>query len=247
MKASDFLSPVGYRQSLSRSRAAPTFRLARLVIILCIFPPSLVLAGQAVPQEVNKHQEIIALKPAHPIEAGLNGGGTNVYRIQVENGQFAHVTVEQEGIDVVIRILKPDGQKVLEGDSFNGAWGPEEASFIAETAGDYQLTVSSFSPRALPGHYSVRIDYHSVPSPEDKKRIAAEQQVWEVVRLLGLGTADARKEAIASASKMPELWRSLGDEYQEALSYFMLGNLYLSDGNVEPALSNYNTALSQLS
>ena len=67
-------------------------------------------------------------------------------------GQFARIVVEQPAVDVVLTLLKPDGQPSAEVNNYP-QHEPEHLSLVAETSGDYQLKISAADPRAARASY----------------------------------------------------------------------------------------------
>jgi erythromycin esterase len=92
-----------------------------------------------------------------PAERELRGGESHEYSLRLNAGEYAHVVVEQRGIDVVVVAFAPDGTKLSEVDSPNGANGPEPVSIAATRAGSYRIEVRSFDAKAQPGRYGIRI------------------------------------------------------------------------------------------
>src|SRR5437868_6100562 len=85
--------------SLRRLRSVATIRLQILhflaaLVLLCTrvsaFPD-----GRPSPDEP-------MLEPGNAIERPLSGGQMHAYRLRVEAGQFVHLEVEQNGIDVAL-------------------------------------------------------------------------------------------------------------------------------------------------
>jgi len=99
----------------------------------------------------------LELKIAAPVERELKAGEGHNYVVTLTSGQYLHVIVEQKGIDVVVRLFGPDGQKLTEVDSPNGKEGPEPLSMIAEVAGEYRLEVRSLEEKAETGRYEVNM------------------------------------------------------------------------------------------
>src|SRR5262249_28407312 len=113
---------------------------------ICSFCVALGLTyGQ--PQELTKR----------PIERTISGADQHSYTVALESGQFLQAVVDQHGIDVIVRVLAPDGHQLMEVDSPNGAEGPEIVQFRAETGGQYRLEVRSLDPAAKPGRYVASI------------------------------------------------------------------------------------------
>ena len=87
----------------------------------------------------SRQAEIRELKQGQPIAREMAGAATHTYRIALSAGQYLKVVVEQKGIDVLVTLLTPNGQRLTEVDSPNGMQGPEQVSVIAEVSGEYQL------------------------------------------------------------------------------------------------------------
>jgi hypothetical protein len=114
---------------------------------LCCFCVSLALA-YAQSQE---------LAIDHPIERIISGSDKHTYTLILEAGQYLDAVVDQHGVDVVVRVLAPDGRQLMEVDSPNGDEGPEVVQFRAETKGKYQLEVRALDAAAKPGRYVASI------------------------------------------------------------------------------------------
>src|SRR6185503_260023 len=101
-----------------------------LIVFFCLLLAIPALAQESL--EVNK-----------PIEKELSGDNAHSYQLKLAANQFVHLVVEQKGIDVVVTLFAPDGQKISEVDSPNGTQGPEPIKAVAAAAGDYRLEVRS--------------------------------------------------------------------------------------------------------
>ena len=77
-----------------------------------------------------------------PIERELKDGETHAYTVTLHAGEFLRATVDQRGIDLVVRLFGPDGAKLAEVDSPNGDSGPEPVALEAKTAGVYRIDVA---------------------------------------------------------------------------------------------------------
>src|SRR5262245_24559186 len=106
-------------------------------------PSQLSQTGVAMGQPVQQAAEVMSLEVGQVIPGELKGGQSHSYQISIAAGQYAHVVVDQKGIDVVVKLFAPDGKLITEVDSLNGAVGPEPVYAIAETTGIYRLEVSS--------------------------------------------------------------------------------------------------------
>lgn len=116
--------------------------------------------------------------PEQPV--GLRGGEKHEYAMRISRGEFVQLVVEQQGIDVVVTAFAPDGTKIGEVDSPNGANGPEPVPIAAKVTGNYRIEVRSFEENAKPGQYTVRIAERLTPA-QYRKRLAAERARDEAV------------------------------------------------------------------
>ena len=91
------------------------------------------------------------------VQRELKGGDTHSYRIQLNAGQFLHVRVEQENIDVVTSAFGPDGKQLTESDSPNDRWGSEPIIFVATTSGEHRIEIRSPYNTAPVGSYRIKI------------------------------------------------------------------------------------------
>src|SRR5438045_3401984 len=131
-----------------------------------------------------------------PITRELSGGQSHSYRVTLAQGQYLEAVVEQRGIDVVVVVFAPDGQKVIEVDSPNGTQGPEPIWLIAETAGDYRLEVRSLEKNAAAGRYEVKVGQLRAPTTQDRLRIAALKAFGEASQLRQQETVEAVRMAV---------------------------------------------------
>ncbi|GEM_PF-442532 len=102
--------------------------------------------------------QIRDLDKGKPIERAITAADTHYYRIKLKAGEFLRALVDQRGIDLIITLYAPDGQKILEVDSPNGIQGPEPIVVEAKTSGPYRIEVRPLEKNVPPGRYEVRIE-----------------------------------------------------------------------------------------
>ncbi len=113
--------------------------------------------------------------------------------MEVPAGHVLRGVVEQQGIDVVVRVLGPDGALIAEVDSPNGTQGPEPIDAVAQRAGTHTIQISPLEENTAPGRYVIRID--RILSPEEhaselaadraRKEAAIEWMREHAIRLAG--------------------------------------------------------------
>src|SRR5262245_52149277 len=143
-----------------------SFDVARrsLVLFLLILPLSWLATAarvrtsfaQSIEESNSENQVEQAPHPLElgkPVEREMAGGDAHSYRIELDQGWYLRLMVNQRGIDVVVTLFAPDGHKIIEMDSPNGAQGPERLSLVIEAAGSHRLEVRSPRKEAAAGRY----------------------------------------------------------------------------------------------
>jgi tetratricopeptide (TPR) repeat protein len=201
------------------------------------------LASRASAQNRQAGQEVRDLVAGQAITRELRGGETHTYRIFVNKGFFLQVTADQRGIDVVLTLRGPDGEKISDNDSNNGAWGPETISWVANVAGEYEIQVSSFEERATTGHYELKAEVPRQATDSDRARLNAEQVSRKALLLAKEQKPESWRKAREEYQRVQALWHDLSDFYQEGLSLDMLGSLNMLLDDKTEALAEYSKAL----
>src|SRR2546423_3424264 len=98
----------------------------------------------------------VSLELAKPIERSLAADETHSYVLILSSGQYAHVVVDQRGVDVVLTVFGPRGDKIVRVDGPNGNHGVEPIFLVADTAGAYRIEVHSTSN--VPGRYEMKLE-----------------------------------------------------------------------------------------
>jgi erythromycin esterase len=121
-------------------------------------------AAQVEPQQLEQHR---------PVERTLGGAKEiHAYTVALEPGQFLDATVNQRGVDVVVRVFAPDGKLVAEIDSPTGEQGDEPIALQAKSGGRYRIEVTPFDPtNGVVGRYEIRLN-EIVSAAEYAKRLA---------------------------------------------------------------------------
>src|SRR6185312_11262160 len=84
------------------------------------FSTSGAISEQQTTGQESKQTEVRELKVSLPIEREIVGGDAHSYHVMLTMGQYLRVVVEQKGMDVVVTLFGPGGQKITEVDSPNG-------------------------------------------------------------------------------------------------------------------------------
>jgi CHAT domain-containing protein/Tfp pilus assembly protein PilF len=192
----------------------------------------------------SKPPGILELKVGAPVERELKAGEMHAYIVNLASGQYLRVVVEQKGIDVVVRLFGPDGQKLTEVDSPNGKEGPEPISLIAEIAGNHRLEVRSLEEKTDTGRYEVNVQELRQATLKDRDRIAAERAVAEATQFRAQATAESLRKAIEKLVESLPLWRKIEDHGNEAKTLGQIGEIYQQQlGETQKGLDYYSQAL----
>jgi CHAT domain-containing protein/Tfp pilus assembly protein PilF len=215
------------------------FSLSTLLFLL----GCLINSSAAPARAVQGSQEPPLLEQGQTVERELAGGQVHPYRLMLAAEQYSHLVVEQKGIDVVATLFGPDGTKLFEVDSPNGANGPEPVYHIAASAGTYRLEVRSLDPSAQAGRYQVRIEELRPATTPDRHLVAAERLFSEAAQLQAEATAESLPKAIEKYKAAVPLYHELGNRVREAMAMNTLGLISDDLGRKKDALEYYRQTL----
>ncbi len=180
--------------------------------------------------------------PGEVLDASLAGGEAHAYRIDLETGQHLRITVEQRGIDVVLRLVGPGGELFPEIDSLGGARGPEVLSAIAGANGDYRLEVRA-PGQEIGGSYRLAVAPLLPATSRDVLRVKAERRFAEGEALRRQGSEDSFSKAREKYLEALDLWRELADSVGRGEALGRLGWIDQRAGRLSEARALYEQAL----
>ena len=198
------------------------------------------------PNSAGNEKDVRTLEPGQSIKRELAVGQEHTYQIKMSVDQFLKVTVEQQGIDVMVQVMAPDGKQITEFDSENSLWEKELAAMVAKAPGDYRLIVRPTQKRASAGGYRIRIEEMRAATENDRALYEAYLLYQESMKLRDAGKYD---EALPLFERVIETRkRILGPDAPDlAVAIHDLAVLYLYKGDyprVEP-LSNRALAIQE--
>lgn len=189
-------------------------------------------------------REARELKKGESIKEKLSGGQSHYYRLPLAKNQYLQLVVNQEAIDVVVVFLAPDGSKLDEVDSFNGANGPEPLSIITPASGEYRLQVRSDNKSAPSGQYTIDIEELRAATERDRNQIRAERFYRDAKRLHMAGTGESLRGAIKIYEEAIAVWRAMGESKPVADTLNNVGFIYYSLGERSKSLTFFTEAAS---
>jgi CHAT domain-containing protein len=201
------------------------------------FPAPLRLSAQKSIQDQSRgesEKEVRALEPGNLIRRDLAGGLQHTYQIRLSVDQFLKVVVVQQGIDVIVQVSGPHGGEVMEFDSEGRRREQETAPVVAESTGDYRLTVRPAQKGVAAGGYEIRIGELRAATAQDRALHEARKLNAESDKLERAGKYD---EALSLAERVREIReRILGADHLEvADSLNVLATLHLHRGEYAKA------------
>jgi len=180
-------------------------------------------SAMAMVQPVQQGAEVRSLEVGQVIPRELKGGQTHSYEISLAAEQFAHVVVDQQGIDVVVKLFAPDGRLLTEVDSPNDTYGPEPIYVITEARGIYRLEVSSLEKDASPGKYEAKLAELRSVTERDKAWLAARRVFEEGVILTNQNTSASSEAAIKKFESAFSLYGAIGDRNEQHAAMISMG------------------------
>lgn len=182
--------------------------------------------------------------PGRPIRRALAGGEAHLYEFTLQRGQCAAIEVDQLGINVVLQLLAPGKEPLIEVDEEIGKQGTEKLDIVADSDGSYVVAIRPRLPHAA-GSYEIRLK-------EIRAASAADHGLYQL-RLL---TTRARKliELEKRMDAVPVLEQALALAQQQlpagdvhtALVMKDLGTLYSQTGKWAKGQEDLDQALRSL-
>jgi CHAT domain-containing protein/tetratricopeptide (TPR) repeat protein len=161
-----------------------------------------------------------------PLTAGfttdreIRGGEVHAYPVNLRAGQFLRVSVQEKGIDLVVRLTNSADKDLTGVDSVTGGEAKEDLAFVAPAKGTYELKVSAGKDTGA-GRYVLKVGALGKPGGKDRLRADAVHATWAGFQTPGM-TAEDRVRAFENALA---LWQQLGDARQTAEVLFYLGHM----------------------
>src|SRR5687768_6347730 len=93
-------------------------------------------------------------------QSSAHGSDAHTYSFNLKPGWLLHLSLEQQGVDVLARVLAPDGRELFRVDSPRGGEGSEEVWVVAGSAGLYRVVVEPWP--GSEGKYEARSEERRV-------------------------------------------------------------------------------------
>ena len=177
-----------------------------------------------------------------PVERPLAGGETHTFKLALAAERYLHMSVDQRGIDVVVRLFAPGGDELISADSPTGARGDEVLTAVTPTAGEYRLEIAAYAGEVKPGRYALKVEELRPATAEDRRRVGAALAFQAGEKLRREATADSRRQSIEKYSEALDDWRALEDHHQEAKTLYRIGWMQAELEELDDACDAYRKA-----
>ena len=171
----------------------------------------------------------VPLTPGLQLERRIGPGDRHVYIATLETGAAVLARVEQKGVDVVIDVTGPDGQRLAHLDNASGSQGSESIAITAVNAGTYRFAIHTANDSVPAGVYAIRVD-RILGSADNARRLAKDTypnptvyKLWE--SSLSDSGAPARFVADRGA-KGPLIEPIAGNSREMSVTYFRVGDAH---------------------
>jgi CHAT domain-containing protein/Tfp pilus assembly protein PilF len=185
---------------------------------------------------------VATLELDRPVEREIVGAQTHSYEMQLSSSQFASVTIQQLGIDVLARLFGPDGQLIAEVDADSRPVGQEVVEFVAAATGPYRIEVKARYESLPAGRYEIRIAELRPATERDNSLDEARRLHARARREFQAGKYDQAAGIEKQSLQIRE--QVLGsDHLVVAFSLLNLGLFQRNAGDVPAAEASYLRAL----
>lgn len=152
--------------------------------------------------------------------ATIRQGETHVRSLELSRGDFLRVVVEQDGIDLQVRLVDSTGEEQARVDSPYGRSGPEELVAIAPESGFYCIeVVSGDREDKRVGRYVYTSETPRPAGEAEHAWVDADRRFHTSRRLI----RTAPEQAAAGLEPLVNIWRRLGLRRREAETLLQLG------------------------
>jgi CHAT domain-containing protein/tetratricopeptide (TPR) repeat protein len=115
-----------------------------------------------------RSEAAIVLDPGALFLRRLSSGDVHRFQLQLSEGEFARIVVEQKGIDVVIRVSDADEQDIEEVQNEVRPRGEERVDVVADKTGTYTLSIVAADGAIEPGVYTIRLESRRASTSTDR-------------------------------------------------------------------------------
>lgn len=179
-----------------------------------------------------------ALQEGLTLEREIRAGETHVYPVELQEGWYLRMVVQENGLDLAVRLVGPDGKVATGVDTLGFDLDcQEDLAVVAEASGPYRLEIAAVKEPPV-GSYKLSVLSTRTAGEQDQVRAEAVRARWEAFHPSdGAGEVE---QTIRSLEHARELWQRLQDGPKQAEVLFLLGNTRLQlPGGIEKAIEEF--------
>src|SRR5262249_39430151 len=236
----------GGSRSLARRRGAVGMRLDRLALSASLSMATLASGqtGPAPPAAQGAPEvRVGTLGPGKTIAAEPAGGGSHAVQLDLDSGEFLSLRVSHQGVELVVTLVGPDGQRLAGVESFSGPNGSETLAVITPLSGAHRLEIRPRSDRAASGLYAISLQSLRCATSADPLRVRATESSTRGERLLEEDPPAALTRAATDLEEALALWQEVEEPSGEAQAMLFLGQVRYRQGERAKALTLFFEAL----
>lgn len=170
------------------------------------------------------------------LEREIRAGEIHIYPVELQAGQFLRVVVQENGLDLEVRLVGPDGKIETGVDTYGlGFDCQEDLAAVAKSSGPYRVEVKAVKDPPA-GSYELNVtSVRMVAGEQDQVRAEAVRARWEAFCLYNEDSV----EKIRSLESALELWHYLQEGSKQAEVLFHLGNTRNGLGELQAAAKDF--------
>jgi CHAT domain-containing protein/Tfp pilus assembly protein PilF len=166
-----------------------------------------------------------ALVDGLTLEREIRGGDSHEYPVSLDEGGFLQVVVEQRKIDLVVRLLDPEGQEIVLVDGPESWRWDEELASVARSSGVHRIEIRGSGKPDTIGSYRLQVEGPRRVRDGDPLREDAVRANQNATNKMMERTAESLRRQVQYREKAADLWKQLGERVREAETLYLLGGV----------------------
>jgi CubicO group peptidase (beta-lactamase class C family) len=129
------------------------------------------------------------LKKGVSVSEVLKAGDKHRYSVMMDANMFAYFNLIQDGVDVMITTIDPEGTKIQSFDSPNGRKGLEQVTLFSGKKGNYVLELTALEEKGHQGNYKLTLLKLEPRGTTPEKQIDQLFTLWNSIESPGAAVA----------------------------------------------------------
>jgi CHAT domain-containing protein len=205
---------------------APKYLSFSALVFLLVINNLFAQTNEPIPFELSENEKITReMKPKEIHDFTFNA----------EAGKCLHLVVEQQNMDVTVRLFDSQNNKLADIDRSNTIRGPERVTFVLSQTDTYKIKILASNFFVEPSGYSIELKPFTIPTENDFKRRKAEQLMSDAERQSLTKDPTNHKKAVNNFIEAIRIWNELADRYEQTVSQYGLGWMYIYSSEFENA------------